>query len=182
MVHKPFSRVGLDASSPRGGPSLGLPSSGGVLAERTVRCIGPGPTLSALVPFAVTSGGGGSTAGSSPAGVSCDRLDDTDKPPQAEDDLRGLHLGEEWAQSFAAFDKQLKRNAANPPAASDSRDAEEFASSLTTDELQDLLELSDCGIAVNWPSGLDERVANIILLQRRSTASASTQCDRAAPA
>ena len=53
---------------------------------------------------------------------------------------------------------------------------------LSTLALQDLLELTDDGIAVVWPPGIDARIARLLLLRRRTATSAKKLCDRAAPA
>ena len=43
----------------------------------------------------------------------------------------------------------------------------DFESSLSTDDLSVLLELFEDGLPVNWPRGLDARIAKIILARRK---------------
>ena len=53
---------------------------------------------------------------------------------------------------------------------------------LSSTVLQDLLELSEDGIAVGWPPGIDARIARLLLHRRRTMTTAKKLCDRAAPA
>ena len=81
--------------------------------------------------------------------------------------LHSLQLGSYWEQSFIEYnanlvsgtDTETAQQAIAPNEAS-------FTSDLPSSAISDLLELVEFGIAVTWPSGLDERVARIILRER----------------
>ena len=81
-------------------------------------------------------------------------------------DANGLNLTDDWEQSF--IDHQLRQQEGNvavvPPVVISVAPAHQ--SDLTSDNLQDLLELEEFS-AVSWPDGLDARIARGILRDRR---------------
>ena len=132
----------------------------------------PGPTQSAQgVPRDVFSGLVGADATLiSPEehanGEDWDNGDSVDTSEAAE-----LSIEPDWETSFASFliaQRNLKTEVENRTA--DNRDtaetSNEFESSLSTEDLTVLLELAEDGLPVNWPQGLDARVAKIILTSR----------------
>ena len=80
-----------------------------------------------------------------------------------------LQLGQEWERSYRKFDASLRAQTSAASLRTDDAMAppsDNFESALPTAELQDLLELSEAGLGVAWPRGLDQRIARIILRQR----------------
>ena len=79
--------------------------------------------------------------------------------------LHGLQLDKSWEASFLALNSKTKEERNHPPQEDTS---ETFESALSTPDLTELLELAFAGIPVAWPSGMDARVAKIIVAQRAS--------------
>ena len=80
-------------------------------------------------------------------------------------DINNINLSDEWEQSYIEHQEQrCVLNAAVPALALDAPIT--YTTDLDSDTLLDLLEIEELGSAVSWPSGLDARIARIILRDR----------------
>ena len=80
-------------------------------------------------------------------------------------DINNINLSDEWEQSYIEHQEQrCVPNAAVPALPLDAPST--YTTDLDSDTLLDLLEIEELGSAVSWPSGLDARIARIILRDR----------------
>ena len=78
--------------------------------------------------------------------------------------VQGLQLEDAWRSSFLHKNAETLEHRNLPQA---EEVCEVLESPFETTAIEDLLELSDAGEPVSWPSGLDARIAKLILKQRR---------------
>ena len=97
-------------------------------------------------------------------------------------DFRDLQLGSSWEQSYSRHAEGCAQQAEVLPAAIVAPAEEEATSALSSDHILDLLDMTDSGLTVCWPIGLDVRIARLILRRRAASATARQLCDRADPA
>ena len=117
-------------------------------------------------------------AAAAEAEATAERLATKRCAPDADVDLRDLQLNQAWEKAFLRRTRNLNPAEDDQPALEEEDDDPNLSSTV----LQDLLELTEDGIAVVWPPGIDARIARLILHRRRSMTNAKRQCDRAAPA
>ena len=97
-------------------------------------------------------------------------------------DFRDLQLGSSWEQSYSRHAEGCAQQAELLPDATVDSAEDETTAALSSDHILDLLDMTDCGLTVSWPIGLDVRIARLLLRRRADSASARQLCDRADPA
>ena len=96
------------------------------------------------------------------------------------DEEGGVELGEEWERSFAAYTERQQRPTALPSAVEPSVSTVQ-ESDLSSRELEDLIETSEMGLPVSWPSGLDIRAAQGIIKARANSTSGEAAATASPP-
>ena len=80
--------------------------------------------------------------------------------------LEHLHLEQEWEESFRKYEAVLKRRTNIDPSIKAEPRTAAYESDTPSAQLRDLLDLTEAGLAVVWPPGLDQRIARILLHER----------------